>query len=38
MILSKENNNKYLFINIKDKLYKINIENGKLEKKTSPIK
>tara|TARA_B100001123_G_scaffold126195_1_gene147059 strand:- start:250 stop:2628 length:2379 start_codon:yes stop_codon:yes gene_type:complete len=33
MVLSEENNNKYLFINIKNKLYKINIENGKLEKK-----
>ena len=33
MLLSKENNNKYLFIFINNKLYKINIENGKLEKK-----
>jgi len=33
MVLSVENINKYLFINIKNKLYKINIENGKLERK-----
>ena len=32
MVLSKENNNKYLFINIKNNLYKINIDNGELEK------
>ena len=33
MVLSDEGKNKYLFINIKDKLFKINISNGKLEKK-----
>ena len=33
MVLSIEDKNKYLFINIKNKLFKINIENGELEKK-----
>ena len=33
MVLSIENINKYLFINIANKLYKINVKNGKLEKK-----
>ena len=33
MVLSDEGENKYLYINIKNKLFKINIANGKLEKK-----